>query len=1189
MSTGRVVAWVLAAASAIVLAWAVAGRKDTVAPVAARSVNALRVRELPGPARKDPPPSDPARQQAVAKALAGRTRPLHPVVAPLDGRLTKQEGTYFYSSTPYGATLSPEGAEFGVAAPVERIGAPLIRFTFKECRVGERVWARGGSVAPNVREERREVYYRRGAIEERYTLRDDEVEQDFVIDALPNGRGEIVVTCAVDTNLEVPADGTTGESLRFACGSETGFTLARAVAIDASGARLPLDLGWSGGQVNLRVPAEWVAGARLPIVVDPVLQPGIKVGNGTTFDDFAPLGTNQWICAQSFMNGASFGNGQIQAVLRSANGLQLPVSVIDVSAGPEDDVESSICHAPTANRYLVIWTRRVSGTEMSIMGRVLTNTGAVLSPIFTIGNFPNNDEKPVVATNGSLWYVVWENTSTFTIRGRIVNADGTLGPAADPETVEFGSYPQVTWGPGGFLVLWRKGGVSPPPLRARLMSAAGVFSGPAVTLEPNVNEQFAATSNATRYLLTFAPGRARFYDAALNAIGSTIVISNLERPQMPPGYVGTGKYPKPVWVSSLNQWYVAAAEEIWQPTDGGTWIYGGDIVVGHLLSDAGLVGPADELTDGSYQVNGLRLTLHPGLNQIGAAVKTSWETVFRQVGFGGMSAVTGLTATAGNQQVALAWTATPGAQSYTVRRATVPAGPFNSVAANLTSAAYTDTGLLNFTTYYYQVTAIVDARESLSASASATPSNQALFVVGATPLSAADAAVQTRLQALGYIVVVRTGPASTTADATAKALVVISSTITPADVNTKYRNVSVPVLCWENAIFDDMNMTGTISGTNFGTTPSTTQIAISNPSHPMAAGLSGTVSVNTTATALSWGAPAASAAVVATQIGTPGRAVIFGYDTAATMVGLAAPARRVGFFLGNATAATLTANGSALLNAAVQWATGTTPPSGLLAARIAVSPEPATVSLNGIVDYATLIEAVAAARSGDTIRLGPGTFALGAEGLRLPSGVTLEGSGACRTILRAETGGTAVSLAVGGRSAIRDLVITGGALGIDVGDADVQLRNVVVAGVDGDGVTSGVDAVVEGVFLTVVSNRGRGLALLSAQVSIRSSLIGRNDGAGIRAPAGARVTYTGIFDNGQPSSGGVSLEGGENIFQSVLFRDPAALDYRELPYSASIDRADPTDGFHQEPNPNGRRANQGAFGNTSDAEPSRGR
>jgi fibronectin type 3 domain-containing protein/regulation of enolase protein 1 (concanavalin A-like superfamily) len=65
---------------------------------------------------------------------------------------------------------------------------------------------------------------------------------------------------------------------------------------------------------------------------------------------------------------------------------------------------------------------------------------------------------------------------------------------------------------------------------------------------------------------------------------------------------------------------------------------------------------------------------------------------------------TGLTATGGSGQVALAWNSTPGAASYTVRRATVGGGASTVIASGVTGTSYTDTSLADGTTYYYVVT-----------------------------------------------------------------------------------------------------------------------------------------------------------------------------------------------------------------------------------------------------------------------------------------------------------------------------------------------------------------------------------------------------------------------------------------------------------------------------------------------------
>jgi|GEM_PF-7105342 len=79
------------------------------------------------------------------------------------------------------------------------------------------------------------------------------------------------------------------------------------------------------------------------------------------------------------------------------------------------------------------------------------------------------------------------------------------------------------------------------------------------------------------------------------------------------------------------------------------------------------------------------------------------------------AAPTGLSATPGNTQVSLSWSASSGATSYHVRRGSASSGPYTQVAAP-TSASYTDTSLSNGTTYYYVVTALNTAGESANSS-----------------------------------------------------------------------------------------------------------------------------------------------------------------------------------------------------------------------------------------------------------------------------------------------------------------------------------------------------------------------------------------------------------------------------------------------------------------------------------------
>ena len=81
------------------------------------------------------------------------------------------------------------------------------------------------------------------------------------------------------------------------------------------------------------------------------------------------------------------------------------------------------------------------------------------------------------------------------------------------------------------------------------------------------------------------------------------------------------------------------------------------------------------------------------------------------------AAPTGLTATGGTMQVALAWTASSGATSYHVKRATTNGGPYTQVAAP-TTTGYNDTNVTAGTPYYYVVSALNSYGESANSSQS---------------------------------------------------------------------------------------------------------------------------------------------------------------------------------------------------------------------------------------------------------------------------------------------------------------------------------------------------------------------------------------------------------------------------------------------------------------------------------------
>jgi hypothetical protein len=200
-----------------------------------------------------------------------------------------------------------------------------------------------------------------------------------------------------------------------------------------------------------------------------------------------------------------------------------------------------------------------------------------------------------------------------------------------------------------------------------------------------------------------------------------------------------------------------------------------------------------------------------------------------------------------------------------------------------------------------------------------TQARNALFLVGSSNLNPGDAAAKTQLESLGYTVTVKVANSTlNTAEANGKALVLVSSTCNATNVGTKFRHVVVPVVNWDADVLDFLGMTGGTFGTSL---TAQTQLDITGSGHPLTAGLSGTVDVVTNGSNFSWGAPNANAVKIASLAGDAAKTAVFGYESGVPMPGLEAPARRVALFMTDLTADDFNSNGTALLDAAVRWAT----------------------------------------------------------------------------------------------------------------------------------------------------------------------------------------------------------------------------------------------------------------------------
>ncbi len=214
-----------------------------------------------------------------------------------------------------------------------------------------------------------------------------------------------------------------------------------------------------------------------------------------------------------------------------------------------------------------------------------------------------------------------------------------------------------------------------------------------------------------------------------------------------------------------------------------------------------------------------------------------------------------------------------------------------------------------------------------------------LFVVATNASAAAkagDAAALDRLtQVLGHQVTVMHDSVAQTSDASGRQLVIVSSSAVSGNVNTKFRNVDVPVINWDRSLVDDFGIGATASST---TSSSNVVITPAGSGHPAVGGFSaGTRVIRNTATGMSVANTtglAPGAQVLATANNLP--AVILVETGQLLLNNQSAPARRIHMLWGDEGLSGVNTAGLELFDAAVAYALSGSS-SGLVYAHLIVT------------------------------------------------------------------------------------------------------------------------------------------------------------------------------------------------------------------------------------------------------------
>lgn len=202
------------------------------------------------------------------------------------------------------------------------------------------------------------------------------------------------------------------------------------------------------------------------------------------------------------------------------------------------------------------------------------------------------------------------------------------------------------------------------------------------------------------------------------------------------------------------------------------------------------------------------------------------------------------------------------------------------------------------------------------------------LVTRSTPAPAADQAYIAHFRERGWQVVAIDDDRVRNSGAAAVRgfdLVLISSTVFPARVQSRLRSAPEPIIVAEHLLFDDFRMAQTGAG-GVGLTQQSRTLRVSNTSHPLTAGFNGDLIVSSGAAPLNYGRVGNGAFVVATASNNANQAVIFAYDRGDALVnGERASGPRIGIHMSQSVPRQSNRDAWALLDAAAAWATPRAP------------------------------------------------------------------------------------------------------------------------------------------------------------------------------------------------------------------------------------------------------------------------
>ncbi len=341
----------------------------------------------------------------------------------------------------------------------------------------------------------------RGAFVESYLVLPDGLEQTFRFDRL-EGRGDLELAISVESDLVASESAssielaTDGGAVRF----------GKATVVDAGGRRLPVPTALVEGGIRIVVPAEFLASARFPVTVDPVIS--TFTIDGSTADDAKPdvaydASNDRYLAV--YQEAFSATDHDVRVKLLNSTGGVITSGFVDNTSA--DWITPRVANHNGSNQFLVV-AQETSGLD--VIGKTVSASTLAMSGVITIGHGYSEDVGGTSSTSSTADYlVVWTDTIEGlgqVVEQRLVGTNGVpAGAGATFTSIGTTGAPRVSKSNRGFdwNVVYMKNAL----VGTRIHSDGSVTTPEFVISSASNIGRYSASScldSTSRYLVAFA-------------------------------------------------------------------------------------------------------------------------------------------------------------------------------------------------------------------------------------------------------------------------------------------------------------------------------------------------------------------------------------------------------------------------------------------------------------------------------------------------------------------------------------------------------------------------------------------------------------------------------------------------------------------------------------------------------------